>query len=321
MLKGPIGPTLLQLAAPMVMGIAAIILFNVVDTFYVGQLGATQLAAMSYTFPVGLILMSISMGLSIGTTSTIARAIGVGDEQRVKRLTTDGLILSWLFVTLMAGLGLLTIDPLFRLVGASEALLPLIRQYMVPWYLGVGFLVIPMVGNGAIRATGDTKTPSVVMMIAGLVNMVMDPLLIFGLGPFPRLELQGAALATVISWFITFFAAFYVLIRREKMIAFERPTLKDVLTSWKQILHVGLPAAGNNILVPISAAVITRWVSSYGDTAVAAFGVGSRLESLALIGISAMSTAVTPFVGQNFGAHQCERIRAGLRFALGACGV
>ena len=316
LLHDPVGPTLLGLAGPMVLGIASIILFNVVDTFYVGQLGTRELAAMSFTFPVTFLVLSVSMGMGVGTTSMIGRAIGQGDRRQVRRLTTHALALANLLVVLFALGGLLTMDPVFRALGATPELMPLIREYMTPWYLGVGFLVIPMVGNSAIRATGDTRTPSYVMMCAGLVNAGLDPVLIFGLGPVPRMGLQGAAIATVLSWTITFVAALWVLGRRERMLELSMPRLSAVLASWKQVLYVGLPAAGTSALVPLGAGIVTRLLADHGAHAVAAFGVASRLEAVALIGINAMSSGLAPFVAQNFGAAANDRVRLGMRLSL-----
>ena len=316
LLQGPVGKTLISLAMPMAFGIAAIILFTVVDTFYVGRLGAEQLAAMGFTFPISYIVMSIAMGLSVGTSSTIARAIGEGHQLRVQRLATDGLGLAFLIVTCFSLIGLTNLNTIFSMIGAKGEILELISDYMIPWCLGVGLLVIPMVGNGAIRATGDTKTPATIMVIAGIVNIVLDPFLIFGIGPFPRLELQGAALATVVSWGVTFTASLWILGKREGMIRLPIFDPKQTFDSWKQILHVGIPAAGTNMMEPLSMAVITRMISEYGKEAVAAFGVGGRLEALSLIGIWALSMAMTPFVGQNFGAGNSDRIRAALRFGV-----
>ena len=316
LLQGPVGKTLISLAMPMAFGIAAIILFTVVDTFYVGRLGAEQLAAMGFTFPISYIVMSIAMGLSVGTSSTIARAIGEGHQLRVQRLATDGLGLAFLIVTCFSLIGLTNLNTIFSMIGAKGEILELISDYMIPWCLGVGLLVIPMVGNGAIRATGDTKTPATIMVIAGIVNIVLDPFLIFGIGPFPRLELQGAALATVISWGVTFTASLWILGKREGMIRLPIFDPKHTFDSWKQILHIGVPAAGANMMEPLSMAVITRMISEYGKEAVAAFGVGGRLEALSLIGIWALSMAMTPFVGQNFGAGNCDRVRAALRFGV-----
>ena len=316
LLQGPVGKTLISLAMPMAFGIAAIILFTVVDTFYVGRLGAEQLAAMGFTFPISYIVMSIAMGLSVGTSSAIARAIGEGHQLRVQRLATDGLGLAFLIVTCFSLIGLTNLNTIFSMIGAKGEILELISDYMIPWCLGVGLLVIPMVGNGAIRATGDTKTPATIMVIAGIVNIVLDPFLIFGIGPFPRLELQGAALATVVSWGVTFTASLWILGKREGMIRLPIFDPKHTYDSWKQILHIGVPAAGANMMEPLSMAVITRMISEYGKEAVAAFGVGGRLEALSLIGIWALSMAMTPFVGQNFGAGNCDRVRAALRFGV-----
>ena len=316
LLQGPVGKTLISLAMPMAFGIAAIILFTVVDTFYVGRLGAEQLAAMGFTFPISYIVMSIAMGLSVGTSSTIARAIGEGHQLKVQRLATDGLGLAFVIVTCFSLIGLTNLNTIFSMIGAKGEILELISDYMIPWCLGVGLLVIPMVGNGALRATGDTKTPATIMIIAGIVNIVLDPFLIFGIGPFPRLELQGAALATVVSWGVTFTASLWILGKREGMIRLPIFDPKQTFDSWRQILHIGIPAAGTNMMEPLSMAVITRMISEYGKEAVAAFGVGGRLEALSLIGIWALSMAMTPFVGQNFGAGNCDRVRAALRFGV-----
>ncbi|RME55159.1 MAG: MATE family efflux transporter, partial [Deltaproteobacteria bacterium] len=310
----------MRLAVPIMFGLVSIILFNVVDTFYIGMLGAEPLAAVSFTFPVVYVVMSVAFGLGIGTSAVIAHAIGEGDEHRVRRLTTDGLTLTLGVVLSIALAGLLSIEPLFRALGASTRLLPLIRDYMGIWYGGIGLLVIPIIGNSAIRATGDTKTPSIVMMTAGGVNALLDPFLIFGIGPFPRMELSGAALSTVASYTIAFAAAFWMLARREGMIDFSIPRFPAMLRSWEEILHIGLPAAGTNVLVPLSNGILTRIVSGFGAPAVAAFGVGQRVESLSMIGLMALSSVLTPFVGQNWGAGKRVRVRQGIsasiRFSL-----
>jgi putative MATE family efflux protein len=305
---------MLDLAWPMVFGMLSVILFNVVDTIYVGRLGTHQLAAMSFTFPVVFLVMSIAMGMGVGVTSVISRVIGQGDPAQVRRLTTDGLFLANTIVVLVAIGGLLTIAPLFGAMGAGPDIVDLIRRYMVPWYAGIGFIVIPMVGNSAIRATGDTRTPSLIMIMAGGLNIVLDPLLIFGPGPFPRLELQGAAVATVFAYSMTFVASLWILSRRERMIDFSRPRFADVLQSWRRILYVGVPAAGTNMLIPLAAGILTRMVSGFGAVAVASYGAGTRVEGLSMIGIHALFSALSPFVGQNFGAGKHDRVRQALRF-------
>ena len=316
LLQGPVGQTLISLARPMAFGIVAIPLFTVVDTFYIGRLGAKPLAAMGFTFPISYIMMSIAMGLSVGTSSTIARAIGEGRQPKVQRLATDGLGLAFLIVTCFSLIGLTNLNTIFSLMGARGEILKLISDYMTPWYLGVGLLVILIVSNGAIRTIGDAKTPATIMIIAGIVNIVLDPFLIFGIGPFPRLELQGAALATVTSWAIAFTASLWILGKRERMIHLPIFDLKRTFDSWRQILYTGIPAAGTNVMEPLAMAVIILIISEYGEEAVAAFGVGGRLEALLLIGLWVLSTAMIPFVRLNFATDSYNRIRAGLWFGV-----
>lgn len=307
--EGPIGRSLIRLTIPMVFGIVGMVAFNLVDTFYVGRLGTNELAALSFTFPVVLIINSIALGLGTGASAVIARAIGEGNHARVRRLTTDSLILSFLLVMAFVVVGLLTIEPVFRMLGATSTTLPLIKQYMRIWYVGVGFVVIPMVGNSAIRATGDTRTPSIIMLIAVVVNSGLDPLLIFGVGPFPRLEIAGAALATVFARATTFTVALWVLWHRDKMLTFVIPPLKAAVDSWKKILYIGIPTAGTRVVLPVSVGVITRMVASFGTEAVAGLGVAMRIEFFALTVVQALSTVLLPFVGQNWGAGMMDRVR------------
>lgn len=321
LIEGSIAKTLLNLTFPMFLGMLGMTAFNLTDTYFVGQLGTLELAAMSFTFPVVMIISSLAHGLGIGVSAVVSRAIGEGDQKKVQRLTTDSLVLSLLLVASFVATGVLTITPLFRFLGATPEILPLIKRYMLVWYLGMIAVVIPMVGNSATRATGDTKTPGMIMLVAVFVNIILDPLLIFGIGPFPRLEIVGAALATVFGRTITLCVALWVLIRRDKMITFERPSVKTLLQSWKHILYIGLPTAGTNMLLPISAGIITRLIATYGPAAVAGFGVATRIEMFALLPVMALSSVLGPFIGQNWGAKKYERVLAGIayshRFSIG----
>jgi putative MATE family efflux protein len=297
----------------MIFGMVGIVAFNLVDTIFVGQLGTRELAALSFTFPVVMVIGNIALGLGTGASAVISRAIGEEDTRRVRRLTTDSLILSVSIVGVFVVIGFLTIDPLFTLLGATPELLPLIKQYMVIWYPGMVFLVVPMVGNNAIRATGDTKTPAAIMIVAAVVNTALDPLFIFGIGPFPRLALTGAALATVIARGTTLVIAMWVLHHRDRMLTSEMPPLKEIINSWKSILYIGVPAAGTRIIMPLSMGVITRLVAHYGPASVAAFGVATRIEFFSMTVLVALSAIIGPFIGQNWGAGQYERVTLGVK--------
>ena len=315
LIEGPVQKTLIRLTIPMVLGTLGMVIFNLSDTFFVGQLGTNQLAALSFTFPVVLVVSSLAMGLGIGASAVISRAIGEGNHYKVKRLTTDSLTLSLIFVGFFALFGLFTINPLFRLLGASGEVLAYISQYMTIWYLGVVFVVIPMVGNNAIRASGDTKTPGLIMVFASFVNIVLDPILIFGIGPFPRLEIAGAAIATVIARASTLILSFWFLAFKEKMITFNIPEFRTVVESWKQVLYIGLPTAATKIMIPLGAGVILSIVATYGSEAVAGFGVATRIEFFALAVVMALSSVLGPFIGQNWGAGKFGRIKSGIKFS------
>jgi Na+-driven multidrug efflux pump len=227
---------------------------------------------MSLTFPVVAIIGSIGMGLGIGATSVISRTIGGGRHDQVQRLTTDALILAALVVLVISVTGYLSIDPLFTLLGADASTLPLVRQYMEIWFLGAAVLVIPMLGMSAIRATGDTRTPAMVMAFAGLTNGLLDPLFIFGLGPFPAMGMRGAALATVISRATTLVVALWVLGKREHLLTARWDGWRATWASWGRVLAVGAPAAATNLAQPLTIGILTALVASHGVAAVAAFG-------------------------------------------------
>ncbi|MEM9985962.1 MAG: MATE family efflux transporter, partial [Bacteroidota bacterium] len=179
--------------------------------------------------------------------------------------------------------------------------------------------IVPFVGNSAIRANGDTRTPAALMTTMVILNVILDPLLIFGAGPIPALGIQGAALATVIARGLSLVIGLLVL-QRNQMLTREIPTWPQVIQSWKGILYVGLPAAATNLVVPLTTALITNLVSTYGEDAVAALGVASRVDLLAIMVVVALSSVLGPFVGQNLGAKKWERLRVGInhsqRFGL-----
>jgi Na+-driven multidrug efflux pump len=202
----------------MALGFVALNSYSIADTYFVGQLGTLPLAAMGFTFPVSFAMIAVGLGVGIGTSSVIARLLGTGDRATVQRITTHALMLSVVFGLFLLAVGLATLEPVFRALGADERTLPLITEYMRVYYLGSMFLILPMVGNFAIRATGDAMVPAVILGLSAIINVILDPLLIFGLFGFPRLELQGAAIATVIANAVTVVASVAVLYWRERLI-------------------------------------------------------------------------------------------------------
>jgi len=310
--NGPIGRTLIQLTLPMMVGMIGMVIFNLVDAYFIAKLGTNELAAMAFTLPVILLQGSISMGLGVGASAVISRLIGEGDPNKVKRQTTDSLILSVLIVLFFVVIGELTVRPLFSMMGAQGKVLELTIEYMTIWYLGVAFVVIPMVGNNAIRAAGNTVIPTVIMSTAAVINCILDPLLIFGMGPFPEMGMKGAALATVMARATTLVLSLLFLNYKFDMLTIQIPKLKGLLFSWKEMLYVGIPAALTMLINPLALGFITKLVSSFSREAVAALGIGNRVEMFALSPLMALGSVLIPFIGQNLGAKKIERIKQGI---------
>lgn len=315
-LNDPIGPVLVRMTYPMVISMFMMILFHAVDTYFVGLLGTVELAAISFTFPVTYTIISMAVGLGIATAVILAKTIGQGKQDRARRITTDSILLSILLVTFLSIIGLLTTDVLFTSLGATDQTMPYIHEYMDIWYLFVGLMIMPMIGNSAIRATGDTKWPSIMMIVSGTLNAILDPLLIFGLGPFPELGVRGAAYATAISWALGFIISFSILHFRERLLIYSFPDIQELLKYWKEIMKMGMPICIANMLNPIAAAILTAIVARYGEHAVAGFGAGSRIEALLLVVSFAMTASLSPYMAQNLGARKFDRARDALRISL-----
>lgn len=305
----------------MTWGIGAIISFQLVDMYYIAQIpGTDHSAAISFTFPISFIIFSIVMGFSIAMSSVVSRLIGSGDDELVKRVTTHGLILVFGITSLIAILGYVFLDNIFTPMVAPEdraIMLPYIRDYMSIWFAGIVFISMPMVGNSAIRASGNTFAPAIIMTIVAVMNIILDPIMIFGLFGFPRMELQGAALATVISNACAMFAALYVLKVRKKMLCtINAMHFDQMLDSTKRLLFIALPVGIANAVQPIVNAIIISLLAAYGTEAVAAYGIVTRVEAFAFIILMGLAVGMAPIIGQNFGAGKFDRVRETLKLSI-----
>ena len=187
---GSVGRHLVDMAVPVLFGIFTMMGQAFADMWFIGRVGDRELAALSFAFPILMIVTSVAIGLGAGTSSVVARAIGAHNHRRARRLATDSLILSFGITAAVSALGFFTIEPLFTLLGAPADMIPLIAGYMTILYAGVPFVVvgmIGMIGMSSMRATGDTRLPSMLMVIASVANVILDPILIFGVGPIPAM--------------------------------------------------------------------------------------------------------------------------------------
>jgi putative MATE family efflux protein len=314
--EGPITTILINMTIPMIIGMVMMFSFSLVDTFFVSLLGTEALSAISFTFPVTFTIMSLAIGLSIGTSAVVAKYIGRGEAEKAKQASTVTNYVAMALSALLALFGYILTDQIFLALGASPTLLPLIREYMDIWLPSSVLLVAIICCNAVLRANGDTRTPSMLMAGSGLINAVLTPMMIFGFGPVPAMGVAGAAWATLVSWLAGAGFLFYYLAIRHELIYKGLPTGPVFRNSAREMLRIGIPASGSNMLTPLAMGVMTAILATYGDTAVAAFGVGSRLESIACLVILALSSTLPPFVSQNLGAGRIDRIEEACRISL-----
>lgn len=309
-------PTIMRMAVPMLAGTFAMNAYNLTDTWFVSRLGTDPLAAMSFTFPVIMLLMFIMRGLGTGAMTVVAHALGRGKQKTAARITTHAAFLSSAVALFLTIAGLLTIKPLFTRLGAQGDVLVLTQQYMWIWYCGMVIRVLQMMFADIIIGTGNTRAVSFLMVSGTVLNFILDPMMIFGLWGCPKMGIQGAALATVISEALVLAAAFYFIHKRYHLILFVSHTRLRIVASWRRILRIGIPTTLSSILTPISAAIVIKIVSGFGQAAVAATGVASRIEMFAFMIPMTVGMSLVPFVAQNYGAGRLDRIRTARKGAM-----
>ena len=312
----PIPATLKRMTGPMIIGMLMMFSFNLVDTLFISMLGTEPLSAISFTFPVTFMMLSLAIGLGIGTSAVVAKYLGCCEHEKAKQASTVTNYTSILLALILSLIGYVFMDEIFLMMGAREALLPQIRDYMEIWLPASALLVGMTTANSVLRACGDTKTPSIVLAASGVINAVLDPILIFGFGPIPALGIQGAAIATLISWVVAFIYLFYYLTKKLQLVYTGIPSLSIFISSSREMLRIGIPASGANMMTPLAAGIMTAIAAGYGESTVAAFGVGSRLESIACLLVLALSSTLPPFISQNLGAGRMDRIHESYRLTM-----
>lgn len=292
----------------MALGLVAIISFDAVDLFFVSQLGDAPLAAISFTFPIIWFLSSIIIGFEAGAASCISRAIGRNDASMARRQTTDTALLAGLVSFTLCMAGLLTIEPVFRLLRATDDLLPLIGDYMSIWYFAEPAAAVLWTCLAAMRARGNSLIEGKIITTAAVINAILDPIFIFGWFGFPRMEIAGAALATLVANLVMLVGTLVYLHVRLRIFATPFTAIGNIFDSWRKMLHVGLPAMLTNAIVPVANGVIVAMVAGFGIDAVAGFGIAMRVEPMFLIAFYALSAVTSPFIGQNYAAGKLDRV-------------
>ena len=301
-----------RLAWPAVMGLFGIFMFNLADVYFVGKLGTVPLAAISFVFPLLFAFITLSIALGVSATSLVSHTLGSGRGVDALELGSSAIILSLLYGFFLSVVGSLTIELVFGAMGADAETLPEIVSYMRIWYMSAPLLTLLIVSNHLLRAHGVSIFPGLVMLFASLLNIVLDPLLIFGLWGFPRLEIAGAAWATLIARVGGCLLLLYGL-WLHGLLWKVRSSFRALWGDFCHLFRFMLPAAGQQIVQPLTEVYMVILLSSFGTAAVATYGVITRLYSIIFLPYYALSIALVPIVAQNWGGAHRSRVReAGL---------
>ena len=286
------------------MGLVTVMGANLIETIYISLLGTDELAALGFTFPLVMLLQSMTMGLGVGASSVVARKIGADERVQATSIISHSLLITVIFVGIVSFLASLILSQIFDLLGAGKNIKSMALEFMEVWFYGLPFFAVAMVGTSLMRAAGDVATPGYLMALGSFLQVLFGPALIFGFSEWDGFGLKGAAIAFIVARTTTFLFVIYFLNKNKLLIS----SLDDFWLSTREVLHVGLPAIASNLIGPLTMTFITRLVAGYGSAAVAGFSLASRIETMLAMVVWAISMSVGPFVGQNWGARKFERV-------------
>lgn len=301
--------TVMSLTASL--GLMAVFMVDLVDMVFISWLGRDELAAaVGYAGAILFFTSSFGIGMAIAAGALVARALGAGEVDVARRRAGTVLIYGVVFGSVFAAIVWAYVPALARLMGASGVTLDLAIVYLRIILPSLPFLLVAMVGGAILRAHGDARRAMMATVLGGLVNAVLDPILIFGL----NLDLTGAALASVAARVSMAFFALYPIFKFHN--GFDRPTRADFRTDLPVLLAIAIPAILTQLATPVGQAYVTRTMASYGEDAVAGMAIVARLTPVAFGVLFALSGAIGPIIGQNFGAGQHDRVKGAFRDGL-----
>lgn len=284
-------------------------MYNVVDSFYAGSVSTAALAALALSFPVFFIIVATSEGIARGASALIANAIGAGDNEKKSKLSGQLFSLGFICAIALTFIGLNSAESLFRILGATGDYLDLATGYISPLFWGSIFFLLSSMSNSILLAHGDSKTYGKVLVAGFFLNLILDPWFLYGGFGLPAMGVPGIALATVIIQALGGMFLLSVVISRRyikfQSFAYFLPNLKVYV----EILRQGIPTSFSMMSIALGFFVTTYYLSFYGQASIAAFGVGTRIEQIALLPAIGLGASIVSIVGQNNGAGKLSRVR------------
>jgi MATE family, multidrug efflux pump len=316
LLSGPVGPLVRRLALPVGIGFFFNTMFNVVDTWYAGRISTQAVAAVSLSFPLFFLIIAVGSGISTGATALIGHALGAGRRDEAELYAAQTITFALLHGFLLTIFGWLATPVMFRLMGAEGEYLALAVTYMVAMFSGSVFFVANQAHNAILNACGDTRSFRNFLVLAFILNLIYDPWFIFGGFGVPPLGLTGIAWGTVT---IQFMGTLYLHRQARRTGLMGGLGWQGFLprkTMFRELARMGFPSSMTMLTVAVGVFVITWYVGRFGHEAMAAYGIGTRIEQILLLPVMGLNVATLTLVAQNSGARQYDRVRETVRTAL-----
>jgi putative MATE family efflux protein len=314
----PLGRLLLKLSVPGIVSAVSVGLYNIVDTFWVARLGHEAIAALTIVYPYQILVDAVGISTGIGITSLVSRRFGEKDLEATNHIAGQIFSLGILLGLIFTMAALFFSEEILTAFGATPDIIEYGNQYLVITSYGAPMLVFAIAASQLIRGSGDAVKPMIIMVSASTINIILDPLMILGIGPFPEMGIRGAALATVISQSLG--AAISLIFLQAHRTAF-RLKLKNLipdLSILRDIYRVGAPTMILQVTESLTFVLHNVIVSGFGSLSIAALGLAMRIIDLAFMPIVGVSNGLLPIIGYNFGARLFRRLWKAARLASAA---
>lgn len=306
--KGNIAKHIKYLAVPASVGMFFTTMYNVVDTYYAGEFSTDALAALSLSFPIFFIILAFSFGTATGVSVLVANAIGAKRNNQARKYFTQSVSYSLILSVFLTIIGILLMEKVFVFMGAEAKYLHFALDYTRVIFLGSVFFVFSFLLEFVLNALGDTRTPRNAMILGFVLNIFLDPWFLFGGFGLPALGIAGVAYATIATTAISVIYKFCKIYELGFLKGFNYRNLIPQKKIFREISEQGFPSSMNMMTVSFGIFIITYFVGVYGKEAVAAYGITTRIEQIAVLPAMGLNTAVMTLVGQNNGAKKYKRI-------------
>ena len=312
MLHAPVSRVIPRLAVPTIISMLITAIYNMADTFFVSQLGTSASGAVGIIFSAMAIIQAVSFMMGMGTGTNVSQALGAGDEERARRYASTGFFTAFGIGIMIAIFGLANIDWLVRFLGATETIVPYAKDYATYIFYAAPFMMCSFVMNNLLRFEGLAIYGMVGITTGGILNMILDPLFIFGFG----MGTAGAAIATALSQLVSFSILLYMCNTRPDAIHISPKNFKPTLRMYGQILYIGFPSLGRQGLASVSTIILNTAAGVHGDAAIAAMSIVSRFIMFINSSVIGFGQGFQPVCGFSYGAGKYSRVREAFRFCV-----